>query len=65
MAIGIASHLHLQPTDVEVGEHAVTGVACIVERELNECENKSVGIFHRQRFTLNWKGYSYDPAAKV
>ena len=35
MAVGIAGHLDLEPSEVEVGEHAVAGVASIVERELD------------------------------
>lgn len=42
MTIGVTGHFHLESVEIEVGEHAVVGTACIVEWEL-ELEGILVG----------------------
>lgn len=34
MAVGVAGHFNFVPGEVEVGEHAIVGVAGIIKREL-------------------------------
>jgi len=34
MTIGVTGHFDLESVEIEVGEHAVVGTACIVEWEL-------------------------------
>jgi hypothetical protein len=34
MAVGVAGHFDFVPGEVEIGEHAIVGVAGIIEREL-------------------------------
>lgn len=65
MAICVTGHFDSQSSEVEIGEHAVVGAACVVEGELAEYQQTYPESAAQSEWTLNWNGYSYDPAAKV